>query len=240
MLNSIYKFADVTLRTDLRVIRRKTDSGEVDVRLSQAETLILAYFLNHPEQPCSKDLLLSIGWEGRPISPNSLPVAIGNLRRAFSDFNVDVEIQSIPRAGYFFSVNAKITKSDVVPPETSSFSRNKIDTNYEFYKNKDSIEGNYRVYGDLISILHRSYYLWKKLALSFLMVFSFLVFFVSIIVLFQHWVFIDCVNNDEINICSISGTNNKSISDVPNTPGLWLHMGGESMFIPAKEVSGEK
>jgi DNA-binding winged helix-turn-helix (wHTH) protein len=218
MLNSIYKFADITLRTDLRMIRRKTDSGEIDVRLSQAETLILAYFLTYPEQPCSKDLLLSVGWEGRPISQNSLPVAIGNLRRVLADANVNVEIQSIPRIGYVFSVNAKITKIDISSSETSSVSRNKMDANYESYESKNSREGNHRVCGDLISILHKGLYLWRKRALSFLVIFSFLAFFVSIIVLLQRWVFIDCVSNEGVNICSVSGTNNKAISDVPDTP----------------------
>jgi DNA-binding winged helix-turn-helix (wHTH) protein len=195
MLNSIYKFADITLRTDLRMIRRKTDSGEIDVRLSQAETLILAYFLTYPEQPCSKDLLLSVGWEGRPISQNSLPVAIGNLRRVLADANVNVEIQSIPRIGYVFSVNAKITKIDISSSETSSVSRNKMDANYESYESKNSREGNHRVYDGLISILHKGLYLWRKRALSFFVAFSFLAIFVSIIVLLQHWVFIDCVSN---------------------------------------------
>lgn len=240
MLNSIYKFADVTFRTDLRVIRRKTASGEVDVRLSQAETLILAYFLTYPEQPCSKDLLLSVGWEGRPISQNSLPVAIGNLRRVLADTDVDVEIQNIPRVGYVFSVNAKITKVDNSPSETDSASRNKIDANYEFDGSENSREGNHRVYDGLISILHKGLYLWRKRALSFFVAFSSLAIFVSIIVLLQHWVFVDCVSNEGVNICSVSGTNNKTIGDMPHTPGLWLHMGGEYMFIPAKEVSGEK
>ncbi|WP_429024531.1 winged helix-turn-helix domain-containing protein [Aeromonas veronii] len=54
------------------------------VRLSSAESLIFSYLLDHHDEVCDKDLLLEIGWLGRPISPNSLNVAIANIRRHFA------------------------------------------------------------------------------------------------------------------------------------------------------------
>ncbi|WP_232298109.1 winged helix-turn-helix domain-containing protein [Aeromonas veronii] len=78
------------------------------VRLSSAESLILSYLLDHHDEVCDKDLLLEIGWLGRPISPNSLNVAIANIRRHFASSPQTLDIRSTPKKGYSLHLNCKM------------------------------------------------------------------------------------------------------------------------------------
>ena len=78
------------------------------VRLSSAESLIFSYLLDHQDEVCDKDLLLDIGWLGRPISPNSLNVAIANIRRHFVSSPQTLDIRSTPKKGYSLHLNCKM------------------------------------------------------------------------------------------------------------------------------------
>lgn len=98
-------FGFFTLDAGRRVLQRINHSGGVtETRLSSAESLILVELLEQAGQICSKDWLLNVGWEGKPISPNSLTVAIANLRRYLSSPTPEVEIRSIPKKGYMLSL----------------------------------------------------------------------------------------------------------------------------------------
>ncbi|MGH1392230.1 MAG: winged helix-turn-helix domain-containing protein [Aeromonas jandaei] len=77
-------------------------------RLSSAESLIFSYLLDHHDEVCDKDLLLDIGWLGRPISPNSLNVAIANIRRYFASSPQTLDIRSTPKKGYSLHLNCKM------------------------------------------------------------------------------------------------------------------------------------
>ncbi|MFM5714154.1 transcriptional regulator [Aeromonas allosaccharophila] len=78
------------------------------VRLSSAESLIFSYLLDHQDELCDKDLLLDIGWLGRPISPNSLNVAIANIRRHLASSPQTLDIRSTPKKGYSLHLNCKM------------------------------------------------------------------------------------------------------------------------------------
>ncbi|WOE67602.1 winged helix-turn-helix domain-containing protein [Aeromonas allosaccharophila] len=98
-------FGFFTLDAGRRVLQRINHSGAItETRLSSAESLILVELLEQAGQICSKDGLLNVGWEGKPISPNSLTVAIANLRRYLSSPTPEVEIRSIPKKGYMLSL----------------------------------------------------------------------------------------------------------------------------------------
>ncbi|MGL4207705.1 MAG: winged helix-turn-helix domain-containing protein [Aeromonadaceae bacterium] len=98
-------FGFFTLDASRRVLVRLTANGEsIETRLSSAESLILCHMLGQAGEICSKELLLSVGWEGKPISPNSLTVAIANLRRYLTSPTPEVEIRSIPKKGYMLSL----------------------------------------------------------------------------------------------------------------------------------------
>ncbi|MCE7657252.1 winged helix-turn-helix domain-containing protein, partial [Vibrio fluvialis] len=54
---------------------------QVRYKCSYAESAILAHLLNHKGEYYSKENLASIGWPGKLVSKNSVPVSIANLRK---------------------------------------------------------------------------------------------------------------------------------------------------------------
>ncbi|MCE7635814.1 helix-turn-helix domain-containing protein [Vibrio fluvialis] len=54
---------------------------KVRYKCSYAESAILAHLLNHKGEYYSKENLASIGWPGKLVSKNSVPVSIANLRK---------------------------------------------------------------------------------------------------------------------------------------------------------------
>ncbi|GHD66028.1 winged helix-turn-helix domain-containing protein [Jeongeupia chitinilytica] len=103
------RFGSFVFQPGLRYLIRQQGSGEpVRVRLAGAEAAILARLLECPDVVCSKDELVGIGWGGRPVSANSLPVAIGNLRRHLHVAPYEVEIRTLPRQGYLLTLTVPL------------------------------------------------------------------------------------------------------------------------------------
>lgn len=67
-------------------------------RLSKSESLVLFLLLEKINNFASKEELLSSGWPDRFVSPNSLSVAIKNIRKALS--GTDFNIETVHRKGY--------------------------------------------------------------------------------------------------------------------------------------------
>jgi cholera toxin transcriptional activator len=109
---SAYHFGNYVLDVKKRELIFCVDKDNLQsarvVRLSSAESLIFSYLLDHHDEVCDKDLLLDIGWLGRPISPNSLNVAIANIRRHFASSPQTLDIRSTPKKGYSLHLNCKM------------------------------------------------------------------------------------------------------------------------------------
>ncbi|MFB2904996.1 transcriptional regulator [Aeromonas jandaei] len=109
---STYHFGDYVFDVKRRELFFCADSDAAQTskttRFSSAESLIFCYLLDHPDDVCDKDLLLDIGWQGRPISPNSLNVAIANIRRYFVQTPQILDIKSTPKKGYSLHLNCKV------------------------------------------------------------------------------------------------------------------------------------
>ncbi|KAB0672871.1 transcriptional regulator [Aeromonas veronii] len=109
---SAYHFGDYVFDVKRRELIFCADKDNLQsarvVRLSSAESLIFSYLLDHHDEVCDKDLLLDIGWLGRPISPNSLNVAIANIRRHFTSSPQTLDIRSTPKKGYSLHLNCKM------------------------------------------------------------------------------------------------------------------------------------
>ncbi|MBM3114863.1 winged helix-turn-helix domain-containing protein [Jeongeupia naejangsanensis] len=98
-------FGSFEFQPELRYLTRRTqDRTDIRVRLSGAEARILSHLLDHPGRICSKDTLVAIGWEGKPVSASSLAVAISNLRRHVQTNPPEVEIHNQPRQGYLLTL----------------------------------------------------------------------------------------------------------------------------------------
>ncbi|WP_323945259.1 winged helix-turn-helix domain-containing protein [Aeromonas hydrophila] len=75
------------------------------MRVSAAEARLLHFFLTHAGSLHSKETLLAIGWDGRPVSASSLPVAIANLRRYLDTPEQEAVIRTLPRQGYLLMLS---------------------------------------------------------------------------------------------------------------------------------------
>lgn len=101
-----------------RSLKRSDQAKEI--RLPSAETLLFAFMLEHAGELHDKEHLLFIGWEGRPISPNSLTVAIANLRRHLLGLDMELEIRSIPKKGYILNLMVPLERSPQPEHEISA------------------------------------------------------------------------------------------------------------------------
>ncbi|AOY00237.1 hypothetical protein BJP62_07135 [Jeongeupia sp. USM3] len=109
-------FGTFVFQPELRYLSRQSGDGPASrVRLAGAEAAILAHLLTHPDEVCSKDDLLAIGWQGRQVSTNSLPVAIGNLRRHLHMAPYEVEIRNLPRQGYLLNALVAVSIERQLP-----------------------------------------------------------------------------------------------------------------------------
>ncbi|NEX73589.1 winged helix-turn-helix domain-containing protein [Aeromonas rivipollensis] len=89
-----------------------TDSGDVlwndslMSRVGASEALVLSAFIKSPGVLILKDDLLDIGWPDKFVAPNSLAVAIKNLRRILQLTASDkLFIETVHRKGYIFHCN---------------------------------------------------------------------------------------------------------------------------------------
>lgn len=74
--------------------------GKPLARLSRSETLLLSHFIEHAELLRSQDDLLSAGWPKSIVAPNTLVVAIKNIRKNLSETGSSIE--TVHRRGYIF------------------------------------------------------------------------------------------------------------------------------------------
>ncbi|UXB09967.1 helix-turn-helix domain-containing protein (plasmid) [Aeromonas dhakensis] len=90
------------------------EEGEQKFKLSEAESKILEFLLENHGEYFSKEHLVSIGWGGRPVSSNSLPVAIANIRKLPS--GELFSINNLTKVGYVLTKNEGVFISILPTP----------------------------------------------------------------------------------------------------------------------------
>lgn len=94
-------------------------------RNNQTETLVLACLISNKGALVTKESLLDVGWPGKFVAPNSLTVAIKNIRKLLSNAKSDIYIETVHRKGYILHVkkdnivNVSTTKNDLKLDDTS-------------------------------------------------------------------------------------------------------------------------
>ncbi|HDX8356910.1 TPA: winged helix-turn-helix domain-containing protein [Aeromonas hydrophila] len=101
----LHTFGRFVLDSKQLTLTRSQDGNPTSVRVSAAEARLLHFFLNHAGSLHSKETLLTIGWDGRPVSASSLPVAIANLRRYLDTPEQEAVIRTLPRQGYLLMLS---------------------------------------------------------------------------------------------------------------------------------------
>ncbi len=121
---------------------------ETTTKLSASETKILQYLIDNSGEIISRDKLLEIGWPDKVVVPNSLNVAIANLRKAFKTKNEI--IITIKGAGFTIAKNTfiqqqiqpeVIVEDEYVAEEVSSLTSNtaKDETPVSTLDNNDDV-----------------------------------------------------------------------------------------------------
>ncbi|HDZ8912307.1 TPA: winged helix-turn-helix domain-containing protein [Aeromonas hydrophila] len=101
----LHTFGRFVLDSKQLTLTRSQDGNPTSVRVSAAEARLLHFFLTHAGSLHSKETLLAIGWDGRPVSASSLPVAIANLRRYLDTPEQEAVIRTLPRQGYLLMLS---------------------------------------------------------------------------------------------------------------------------------------
>lgn len=108
-----------------------TWNSEVIARLSKSETLIFAALLKKLNQFSSKEELIEEGWPNKFVSPNSLAVAIKNIRKVLQETDGVFNIETVHRRGYILHGETDKIKYNMIaqqPPCNSSKNKNEINT----------------------------------------------------------------------------------------------------------------
>lgn len=74
--------------------------NEIVGQLSTSEVILLSCMLKEPSRVFTKDELLDLGWPGRIVAPNSLTVAIKNIRKVFGYRPSQLNIKTKHGEGY--------------------------------------------------------------------------------------------------------------------------------------------
>ncbi|ENP8456886.1 winged helix-turn-helix domain-containing protein [Photobacterium damselae] len=93
-------------------------ADDITTKLSASETKILQYLIDNSGEIVSRETLLDIGWPEKIVVPNSLNVAIANLRKAFKTKNEI--IITIKGAGFTVAKNTFVKQQQTINEEELS------------------------------------------------------------------------------------------------------------------------
>ena len=120
---------------------------ETTTKLSASETKILQFLIDNSGEIISREKLLEIGWPDKVVVPNSLNVAIANLRKAFKSKNEI--IITIKGAGFTIANNTFIQQQ--FQPEAI------IDTKQHHAEQQQSADNNTDTDNNTISKIGRAH-----------------------------------------------------------------------------------
>ncbi|MNQ77393.1 hypothetical protein D3C85_922580 [compost metagenome] len=201
-------------------------------RLSRSETLLLEHFITHAELLLSQDNLLDAGWPQTIVAPNTLVVAIKNIRKHISKTKASIE--TIHRRGYIFhsgdcTVCVINTMSNPVNAETvmshpgtlGLHHQKNINENYNHHINipEDTKTDTVIETESLESFKNKSKILLQSFSSKFKKGVFYIVLAVSIIgsltvhSLKNEWF---CYRLDNANVCGIFKPSDSQISTIKN------------------------
>lgn len=195
-------------------------------RLSKSEGLIFIEMLEKINEFNSKDDLLNQGWPDRVVSPNSLVVAIKNIRKALQVTNTSFNIETIHRKGYILHGDNSCFKIIKKAPAKDSNSVEKIAPNINLSKiNTKNINSKFSTYEkksvDDISTLNSSRFITKKITLHIILKAALLIYSIIIICLAiifysyssDYYCYTYKLNN---KVCGVFPLNNKNMKKIEN------------------------
>lgn len=108
MTDNIWKINDVLFSEAKQTLSFEKQTIQLEFR----ESVVLAYFCNHPNQQITRNELIENVWQGQIITDNAVNRVITKLRKALDDDARNSKfIQTLPRIGYKFIAHICLIKS---------------------------------------------------------------------------------------------------------------------------------
>lgn len=182
-------------QTNRTVTCISSDGTSQQTKLSDAEKNILKYLFEHPNQYISKETLISIGWENRPVGSNSLPVAIANLRKIKN--NNAFKIENLTKVGYVLTfqeglkIDSQLSHETSLPQKKETEPVTPVDERTEFSssthiqeKTKNNFNSEYKIRYVIFCLIY------------FIITLSFTTY------LYINWIYVSCESSDvNVLIC---------------------------------------
>ncbi|MBL0665615.1 helix-turn-helix domain-containing protein [Aeromonas jandaei] len=210
-------------------------NSEVIARLSKSETLIFAALLKKLNQFSSKEELIEEGWPNKFVSPNSLAVAIKNIRKVLQETDGVFNIETVHRRGYILHGETDKVQSNMIaqqPPVDSSENKYEINTESKTTEScsenvDDAIIYMAKVNEKSIAQKRHSNYL-KKIFIKILSsLYCVAILSLSIIYFFSSGELYCYQLNEKTKICGVFELNKskqQSIADnIPKKSGIYLY-----------------
>lgn len=181
--------------------------------LNQNELAIIKCLIDREGEVVSKDSLLVVGWPGRIVVPNSVNMAIKNIRTILARVTNEPLVVTIPREGYrllpgVISVrNAEegvIVSSDVTSL-TKSTSKSLLDSHFFRWAKA--------VYRPVLSL--------RSIFFCVLVV----ILWVGVVSLFRDRAPLHCIDRKNITVCTVESVSlSQSVLDnAPSDSGIYIY-----------------
>lgn len=207
-------------------------------RLNSSETDILLYLYLNKGNLIGKDKLLEIGWPKKFVSPNSLNVAIKNIRACFEKINVDDVIVTHVKKGFSWNEQYDIDVVDSdAPPSKSSASMSTILTEENNSGNthieslpediivsqvtvEPETTNRFEIKSYFISIYRSNF--WLVITLKCLYIFFIALLITIILIYIKYWTPMECYNVHGAKLCGVGHIDSR---DIPNNikPGNYIY-----------------
>ncbi|EAS42597.1 helix-turn-helix domain-containing protein [Photobacterium profundum] len=180
---------------------------ESTTKLSASETKVLQYLIENNGEIITREKLLEIGWPNKVVVPNSLNVAIANLRKAFKT-KIEIII-TIKGAGFTIAKNTFIQHT--IQPEPISLVNEEMDAEKSEKKSFSSHNDDHS-----ISKSKRQLFQTVSFSVSVVVVFTWVTLWVS------SWQSPPCISFNEQEICGNIELLN--LEDLPKTASRSLYI----------------
>ncbi len=200
-------------RVSGRIFCNETEIG----RLNYSERLIFELLISEKNKIVQKDALLAAGWPERIVVPNSLTIAIRNIRGALERAGIYNEPETIPKMGYRLSVD--VGYIDGEPEKKKEQGESSSPSNQEILPMVDSASippivkprNNHFAFGAILDIWH---FLKPRVRSNFYFFYVSIMFFLSIYLygarLFAEPDFL-CVHYGSLSFCGEHKIDKKDI-----------------------------
>lgn len=216
--------------------RQTLSNDNLSFRLPRADTILLAYMLQHSGVIHTKESLLNIAWEGKPISQNSLAMAISNLRSRLSEVNAELDISSVPRMGYILNLSTAliVQEYDCNDPLPEHIHADTLNSNGSTISSKKS-RLEYLRSLNIRKITNKHVVIINAIIL--------IAIFIASLEIWSEWLHIECEDiNKAATICALDGNSQipmMPITELNSNNSLWLVSGGKVIKLNKSKLLNE-